>query len=122
LIEGDVLLRTLKAIRLHLEIKGKSRSSRPNTLPLDSTVNGKEQRIDMPIEDYPAIFNMPVYDKPGVFTGGVGGNQTTSGFQFVVLKYDDRKLRKDYGITSASSPYWDTHMLFRMLGKIAHAI
>lgn len=121
LVEGDVLLRTLKGLRLHLKIRGKSRSSRPDTLPLEATIDGKQQKIDMPVEDYPVIFNMPVYGVPGVFTGGEGGNQTTAGFQFVVLQYDERKLRKDYGITAASTPYWDTHMLFRMLGKIAHA-
>jgi hypothetical protein len=122
LIEGDVLLRTLKAIRLHLKIRGKARSSRPNTLPLQATINGKEAKIDMPVEDYPVIFNMPVYGKPGVLTGGEGGNQTAVGFRFVIFQYDERKLRKEYGITAAATPYWDTHMLFRMLGKIAHAL
>jgi hypothetical protein len=121
LIEGDVLLRTLKAIRLHLGIRGKARSSRPGTLPLQATINGKETKIDMPVEDYPVIFNMPVYGRPGVLTGGDGGNQATVGFTFVIFQYDERKLRKEYGITAAATPYWDTHMLFRMLGKIAHA-
>jgi hypothetical protein len=122
LVEGDVLLRTLKAIRLHLGIRGKARSSRPATLPLQATIDGKETRIDMPVEDYPAILNLPVYGKPGVLTGGEGGTQTTVGFRVVILQYDDRKLRKEYGITAAATPYWDTHMLFRMLGKIAHAL
>ncbi len=103
-------------------IRGKARSSRPDTLPLQATINGKETKIDVPVEDYPVIFNMPVYGRPGVLTGGKGGTQTTVGFRFVIFQYDERRLRKEYGITAAATPYWDTHMLFRMLGKIAHAL
>jgi hypothetical protein len=75
----------------------------------------------MPIEDYPVFFNMPIFGKPRFLTGGEGGNQPTTAFTIMILRYDERKLRIDYGITSAASAYWDTHMLFRMLGKIAHA-
>src|SRR5258707_13332584 len=39
IVEQDVLLRTLKSVRLHLGIRGKARSSRPATLPLQATVN-----------------------------------------------------------------------------------
>jgi hypothetical protein len=121
IVEQDVLLRTLKAVRLFFGIRGKARSSRPDTLPLQATVHGKDTTIDMPIEDYPVLFNMPIYGKPGFLTGGEGGTQITTGFTFMMLRYDERKLRIDYGITSAASPYWDTHMLYRMLAKIAHA-
>ena len=43
------------------------------------------------------------------------------GFRVLVLQYNEQKLRRDYGITAPASPYWDTHMLYLMLGKIAHA-
>jgi hypothetical protein len=43
------------------------------------------------------------------------------GFRVLVLQYNEQKLRRDYGITASASPYWDTHMLYLMLGKIAHA-
>ena len=76
----------------------------------------------MPIEDYPVIFNMPVYGVPGIFAGGLGGNQTTSGFRVVILKHDRILLKTKYGITSFTTPIWDTHMLFRMLGKIGHSL
>jgi hypothetical protein len=121
IVEQDVLLRTLKSLRLHLGIRGKARSSRHATLPLQATINGKETTIDMPVEDYPILFNMPVMGNPGVFTGGEGGTQLTVGFRVLILQHNEQKLRRDYGITAAATPYWDTHMLYRMLGKIAHA-
>lgn len=115
------MLRTLKSLRLHLGISGKARSSRPATLPLQATISGKETTIDMPVEDYPVFFNMPVMGRPGVLTGGEGGTQLMIGFRVLVLQYNEQKLRRDYGITASASPYWDTHMLYLMLGKIAHA-
>lgn len=121
LVEGDVLLRTLKSLRLHLQIRGKRKSSRPSTLPLTVQKNGVDEIVQMPVEDYPVIFNMPVYGPPGIFSGGQGGNQMTSGFSMVVLNYDQAALKRKYGIASFSSPVWDTHMLFRMLGKIGHS-
>ena len=120
-LERDVLLRTLKALRLFLKIRGKRKSSRPVTLPLTVPVNNVDTVMQMPVEDYPVIFNMPVYGAPRVFSGGAGGNQPTSGFTMIMLRYDARMLKNKYGITTFSSAMWDTHMLFRMLGKIGHA-
>ncbi|XSC42109.1 hypothetical protein ACF1BQ_026550 [Bradyrhizobium sp. RDT10] len=121
-LERDVLLRTIKALRLYLRIRGKRRSSRPATLPLSVSENGVDRVIHMPVEDYPVFLNMPMYGTPGIFTGGQGGNQTTSGFTVVMLRYDAPMLKMKYGITTFSSPVWDTHALFRMLGKIGHSL
>ena len=120
IVEGDILLRTLKAVRMHFQIRGKRGSSRPSTLPLTTTKNEIDTVIQIPIEDYPVIFNMPVYGAPGVFVGSP--NPSITGFTMIALRHDRRMLRKKYGITAFSGPVWDTHMLFRMLGKIGHAL
>jgi hypothetical protein len=119
-VEGDVLLRTLKAVRMHFQIRGKRGSSRPSTLPLTTTKNDIDTIIQVPIEDYPVLFNMPVYGVPGVFVDNP--NPITTGFTMVALNHDWRVLRKKYGISTFSAPVWDTYMLFRMLGKIGHAL
>jgi hypothetical protein len=121
LVEGDVLLRTLKALRMHLKIRGKSGSSKPTALPLRITNNGHDEIKQIPIEDYPVILNMPAMGPPGIFFGGPGGNQMVSGFRIVMLNYNEQKIRKTYGIQSFASPHWDTHMLFRMLAKIGYS-
>jgi hypothetical protein len=121
LIEGDILLRTLKALRMHLKIRGKRKSSKPATLPLTITENSKDRVVQMPVEDYPVIFNMPAFGIPGIFAGGAGGNQGVHGFRLVLLNYDPIKFHKKHGFFSFASPHWDTHMLFRMLGKIGHS-
>ena len=121
LVEGDILLRTLKSLRMHLKIRGKGKSSRPATLPLTITNVNANSVIQVPVEDYPVIFNMPAFSTPGLFVGANGGNQAVLGFRLVMLSYKPTDLLQKYGITSFASPYWDTHMFFRMLGKIGHS-
>ncbi len=121
LVEGDVLLRTLKSLRMHLKIRGKRKSSRPTTLPLTVTENNQERTVQIPVEDYPVILNMPAFGTPGIFIGKPGGNQGVYGFRLVMLNYNVLEFQKKYKIYSFASPYWDTHMLFRMLGKIGHS-
>jgi hypothetical protein len=122
LVEGDILLRTLKALRMHLKIRGKSKSSKPATLPLSvKDSNNQDQTIQVPIEDYPVILNMPAFGVPPVFRGGPGGNQVAFGFRIVILNYDPLAFQRKYKVGTFASPYWDTHMLFRMLGKVGHS-
>jgi hypothetical protein len=121
LVEGDILLRTLKAFRMHLKIRGKRKSSKPATLPLSVTVDNRDQVVQIPIEDYPVIFNMPAFGSPPVFIGGSGGNQLVFGFRLVLVNYNANEFTRKYGYTTFASPHWDTHMFFRMLGKIGHS-
>lgn len=119
LVEGDVLGNTLKAFRLHLKIRGKKRPP-PDTLPLPLFPNGPT--IDLAIEDYPVVFGFPLYDEPQLFVGGPGGTQPVADFVATLVKYDPIKVARKYGILQQwSTPRWDSHMLFRMLAKSAHA-
>lgn len=119
LVEGDILLRTLKALRMHLKIRGKSK---PTTLPLRVTDHNKQElEIQVPVEDYPVILNMPAFGLPPIFRDGPGGNQIVYGFRIVLLNYSPLEFQRKYNFGTFASPHWDTHMLFRMLGKIGHA-
>lgn len=122
LVESDVVGRTLKALRVHLKLRGKKKRPPPDTLPLQRTHPG-EPEIDVPIPvgDYPIMFGMPIYGAPSLFAGGSGGGQMTVAFSLVLVSHDPVKLRTRYGVTSFATAYWDTHMLFRMLAKIGHA-
>ena len=122
-VEGGILGRTLKSLRVHLGIRGKKRRPAPMVMPLTkSDENKNEENVDLPSADYPVIFNMPAFGVPGVFMGGPGGNQAVYGFRLVILNYDQKKLLRDYGVASFASVPWDTHLLFRMLAKIGHAL
>ena len=61
-VEGDVLGRTLKALRVHLKLKKKGSGPHPKTLMLDAKIEGKEQKIEVATEDYPIIFMMLHYE------------------------------------------------------------
>jgi hypothetical protein len=121
-VEGGILGKTLKSLRIHLGIRSKKKRPAPKTLPLTKTNEGQqEETIEMPIADYPVILNMPAFGVPPVFFSGPGGNQVVYGFRIVILSFDHKKLLRDHGVGSFSSVPWDTHLFFRMLAKIGHS-
>lgn len=120
-VEGSVLGRTMKALRVHLNLKKAGSGPHPKSLSLDATVNGINKVIpDFPIEDYPIVFNMLIYGPPKI--DGLGGSsRTIFGTSFATLKWDQKKLYREYNITGFSTGFWDNHMLCRMLAKIGHS-
>jgi hypothetical protein len=122
IVEGDVLGRTLKALRMYLKLrkKGKSTGSLPKTLPLVVPMNGGEQRVEVAIEDYPIILNFPVFGPPRI--GGPGGTaRTVYGFVLVSMQDKPQELFDKYKIERFASAPWDSFMLCRMLAKIGHS-
>jgi hypothetical protein len=111
---------TLKALRVHLGIKGKGRPI-PKTLPLPIQADGKEAKIDMPIDDYPIIFNMLCFGPPTLFARDSVGGLLVTGMTLVRMKHDERMLHKKYGITSFFTGRWDNQSFCRMLAKIGHS-
>jgi hypothetical protein len=123
LVEGDVLGRTLKALRLHLKLskKGKKKTS-PDTLPLDATVKGVgEKRLRIPIDDYPIVFTMPIYPPPIAVANAQHSGKPVVGTVVAMLRYDQALLYKKYNITGCATASWDNLMFCRMLAKIGHA-
>jgi hypothetical protein len=121
-VEGDVLGRTLKALRVHLKLKSRGSGRPPKILPIEATIDGKEQGIEIPIEDYPIVFMMMGYGPYRFVADHVGPGREMYGARVVVLKHNQRDLYRKYKITSFASPYWDNHMLTRMLAKIGHSL
>ncbi|MEH2569004.1 hypothetical protein [Bradyrhizobium sp. AZCC 2289] len=120
-VEGDVLGQTLKALRAHLKIRGKRTRPVPKTLPLTVQVNGRDTVQDIPTADYPVIFVMPICDAPPIFGNLEATLPPITGMTMVQLNYDEKKLRKQYGVTAFSTARWDTVMLSSMIAKIGHA-
>jgi hypothetical protein len=121
LVEGDVLGRTLKALRVHLKLKKKGSGPHPKTLPLDAQMDDNKQRIEVPIDDYPVVFSMLNYGPPSFVTNSNKSGRTIDGVRMTVLKNDPKMLYKKYKITSFATASWDNHMLCRMLAKIGHS-
>src|SRR5258708_38155187 len=66
LVEGQGLGNTLKALRVHLNLKKPGSGRHPETLPISANVDGVDRVIEIPTGDYPIIFNMLVYPPPDV--------------------------------------------------------
>ena len=119
-VEGDVLGRTMKAIRVHLRLKKAGSGPLPKTLPLETTTLGQNKIINVPIADYPIMFAMFGYAPPDL--------DKTDGMPLVVsatvvrLKHDPQMLFQKYGIGSFATAYLDNVMMCRMLAKIGHAL
>lgn len=122
LVEGRVLGRTLKALRVHLNLKKSGSGPHPKTLPLEASVDGVEQTINLPIEDYPIIFLMLDYGPPDVEKPNTEQGPAVRGARVAQLKYDQKELYKKYRINGFSSVAWDNQMLCRMLAKIGHSL
>ncbi len=118
-VEGDVLGRTMKALRIFLNLKKAGSGPHPKTLPLDAVIDGQNKRLELPVEDYPIFFLMLSYGPPSI--DGPGGTPLTFGASAVNIRYDQIALVKKYRLTQWSTPYWDNHMLCRMLAKIGHS-
>jgi hypothetical protein len=121
-VEGDVLGRTLKALRMYLKLrkKGKSAGSLPKTLPLGVPMNGRQQQVEVAIEDYPIMLYLPVFGAPRI--GGPGGTaRPIYGVARVLMQYKRQELFDKYKIDRFALAPWDSFMLCRMLAKIGHA-
>jgi len=120
MVEGDVLGRTMKAIRVHFRLKKSGSGPFPKTLPLQAKVLGQQKTIEVPIEDYPIIFVMYAYAPPDI--DRVDGMPMVTAAVLARVKHDERLLFQKYGIGEFATPYLDNVMLCRMLAKIGHAL
>lgn len=118
-IEGDVLGRTLKALRVHLKLKKKRSGPPPKTLPIQTKIDGRDKTLEMPVEDYPILFYMLSLGPPDL--DGPGGTPMMFGARIVIIRYDQNYLFKKYRLGAFSTPYWDQHTFCRMLAKIGHS-
>jgi len=121
LVEGQVLGNTLKALRVHLNLKKPGTGRHPSILPISAKVDGVDRVINIPTEDYPILFNMLVYPPPNVVDLNTEQGRLVVGVKVAQLKFDQKELYRKYKISGFSSAIWDNQMLTRMLAKIAHA-
>jgi HNH endonuclease len=122
LVEGDALGRTLKVLRIHLKLKKAGSRPHPKTLPLTVSVDGRDTTIpDVPVEDHPIAFMLPIYQPPEFAANATGFGKAIRGAMFANIKLDLKALWKKYQVGSFAPPYWDNAMLCRMLAKIAHS-
>jgi hypothetical protein len=122
-VEGDVLGNTLKALRAHLKLRKPGGNPFPKSLPIGVSEVGKKDRIvNIEIDDYPIMLNVPGYAEPGFFRNASEEFPLGNGFYIAMLRWDQRTLLKKYGITSFTSARWDNAMFSRMLAKIGHSL
>jgi hypothetical protein len=120
-VENDVTGKTLKALRTHLKIRGKRTRPFPTTLPLTTQIDGKDVVREIPVEDYPVVFMMLICSTPPIFESKQATLPPITGTTVVMFNHDEKKLRKQYGITAFSTVRWDTVMFCSMLAKIGHS-
>jgi hypothetical protein len=124
LVEGDTLGRTLKALRVFLNLKKAGKGSHPKILPLEvaDQPDGRRRIIpDVPIDIYPIAFMLPVYHPPEFSPTATEYGKAIRAATVASLRIDLKALYRLYGVVSFATAYWDNAMLCRMLAKIGHA-
>lgn len=120
-LEQIVLRGSLHGIREHLGLKSREKDGRPNTLPIFGVRNPgeKEQRIDIPIEDYPCALLLLVAHEAGIFLPPGGGEH--EGMVWAYNTKDIPQFISKYKLHSFAPPALDSFSFMRMVGKIGHA-
>ncbi|MGO4683868.1 hypothetical protein [Hyphomicrobium sp. 2TAF46] len=121
MVEGDVLGRTMKALRVFLRLKKPGSGPHPNKLPLETTVDGRPTIVQVDIDDYPIVFSMPNYTPSSFTAENDGPGRAFEGMSVAILRHDQALLLKKYNVSNFATAYWDNQMLCRMLAKIGHA-
>jgi hypothetical protein len=102
-VEGDVLGRTLKALRTHLSLKKRGGGPSTESLSLDATIDGVERKLMVSIADYPIVFMMPLYPAPTFTAEATGTGKSVHGASVVAIKHDMKTLSERYGITGSQA-------------------
>jgi hypothetical protein len=110
----------MKALRVYLKLKKSGSGPPPKTLPLEATIFGEEKTIQVPIEDYPILFCMFAFGPFNI--EGSGGTPMVVSVCPIHLRHDETALFQKFGVGAFATPYWDNHMICRMLAKIGHSL
>lgn len=118
-IEGAVLRTILWTPRAHLGIRGKRRK-RPALFPLSAVVDGREVRVELPIEQYPTALFLPGFvGLPDILTE-VGAHETRREYvSLIVLNFQESPVFRA-GV-QFHSPTLDRARFAQFLAKMAHA-
>jgi hypothetical protein len=102
-------------------------NKRPSTLPLDITINGKTERREVPVEEYPAIpLSILSWDEPGIFTNRPRKQEFPGlrpNFVMPPVKDQSAKLARFPPGAKLTMPLqFDAVAFSRFLAKFAHAM
>jgi hypothetical protein len=119
-LEQLVLRGSLRGIREHLGLKSRGKEGRPKTLPIFAVrkEGEKEQRIDVPVEDYPTTLLMLVPLEAEIFLPSGSPHDGTAWNYFAT---DIGNFAAKYRLHSFAHPALDSHSFLRMIAKIAHS-
>ncbi len=67
-------------VRTLLKLKSRRPGDAPESIPITVIRGGAKQDVELPIEDYPILLPMPIFDPPAFLSGG---QQYTSGINLV---------------------------------------
>jgi hypothetical protein len=67
--ERDVLKTTFDTVRIALDFPSRRKKNRPKQLPLTITRGGKQEDVNLAVEEYPAVIGMPHFEAPAYLAG-----------------------------------------------------
>ena len=117
--EAKVLRGAFYAFREKTNLTSRSKN-RPITLPLFAINGDEKSRLDIPIEDYPAMLMLPKYFKAKILCDDGYDSEPCKPWLFTET-HDLSKLTFKYGITSFATMSIDSLSFGRMLCKIGHS-
>lgn len=124
-IERAVLRGDFRAIRVYRDLQSRRKhAGAPRLYPLDITLNGQKQQVELPLGEYPLVLHFPVFPPPRILTAAekrpgidVRGVDTIS-FGPSPLEVMQKLGAQSVGATLTQQPA----EFARMIAKIAYAM
>lgn len=123
-VEQKVLRGPMWAVRVYRELRSRTRhKDAPKRYPLTVVKDGKEQEIEVPIEDFPILLHFPIFEPPAYLNpAGYEKGIRISGIATASFGQQPKEVAKRLGVEEISIPQAQEPVAFaRMIAKIAYA-
>lgn len=119
--ERNVLRDWLLPARAALHCPTRRPGKRPKRFPVFMTRAGVEKEIQVPIEEYPTVIPMWVFDLPGYLTGNSGSELKAIGASFITIgTISTEELTNKYGANAGIRITHQPYTVAQFIAKIAY--
>ncbi|MFZ2652235.1 MAG: hypothetical protein WA210_19230 [Burkholderiaceae bacterium] len=122
--ELQVLRGPLRAVRIYRRLQSRrGHLSAPAQYPLTIVREGVQERVQVPLDQYPVLLHFPTFAVPRALTGTSGAGIAMSGITTVSFGKNPQEVMRNLGAERIVIDTHDDHptAFARMLAKIAYA-
>ena len=121
--EQAVLKKTFDTMRIALDFPSRRKKDRPEKLPLSIERGGKQEVVNLPVKDYPAVIGMPHFEAPAHLDGRDDDRLRVTGFTGVQIggpPIEDVGRKLAAQSITLNAKFEPVGAFARMLAKIAY--